>query len=487
MKSVYVVIKSVLQKLSPAQALLIGALSLFIAQTLPRLLSYGVFFDGLTYSSLARNLAEGKGSFWNLYYTDTLYPRFIEHPPLAFFPQSLVFKVLGDAFFIETIYGFILGIVSLWILHAIWQQLQRKDIKLSGSFSPVLMFGLYPIVSWVYANNMIENTLTLFILLSSYFFIRAMLELRSSSKVLLLIAGSLFLFAAALCKGPVALFPLVIPFVWYLVYHDERLHRTIVFTLFIIIMLGVFALICILPFREAVQFFTDYFQNQVMRSLSGQREVADSKFIIFKRFFFESLVSVGVAMVILLSVRKPLRVRKNKTLLFCFLIALSGSLPFGLIPKQMGWYLIPSLPFYAMALAALFSEPFTKLEEILAVKEKLKKGIVLAAVLLLTFSTVLMVTEYKKVRKEKDFFKDLVVDRFPFEERSIISTYPAELYEKWSMIANLQRTFKVSVSKELGCRYLITTADYEKDSLLNTQYRKIHPKRNSYFSVFEKK
>ena len=55
-----------------------------------------MFFDGITFASIARNLAEGRGRFWEPSYTATIYPAFYEHPPLGFWLQSLWFRALGD-------------------------------------------------------------------------------------------------------------------------------------------------------------------------------------------------------------------------------------------------------------------------------------------------------------------------------------------------------------------------------------------------------
>src|SRR4051812_22549428 len=67
-----------------------------VAAIMPRLAQRGMFVDGLTYASIARNLAEGRGSFWSPSYTATIYPEFHEHPPLGLWLQSLWFRVLGD-------------------------------------------------------------------------------------------------------------------------------------------------------------------------------------------------------------------------------------------------------------------------------------------------------------------------------------------------------------------------------------------------------
>lgn len=49
--------------------------------------------DGLFYSSIARNLSNGVGTFWQTHFSNTLFPRFYEHPPLALGIQSLFLKL----------------------------------------------------------------------------------------------------------------------------------------------------------------------------------------------------------------------------------------------------------------------------------------------------------------------------------------------------------------------------------------------------------
>src|SRR5262245_12228702 len=67
-----------------------------VAAFVPRVAHRGMFVDGVTYASVARNLAEGRGRFWAPSYTATLYPEFYEHPPLGFWLQSRWFRLLGD-------------------------------------------------------------------------------------------------------------------------------------------------------------------------------------------------------------------------------------------------------------------------------------------------------------------------------------------------------------------------------------------------------
>src|SRR3954466_8114656 len=95
----------------------------FLAATVPRLAHRGMFVDGVTYASIARNLAEGRGTFWDLSYTATLYPHFREHPPLGFWLQSLWFRVLGDHLFVERVYAITVAAVTAVLIAAVWRRL----------------------------------------------------------------------------------------------------------------------------------------------------------------------------------------------------------------------------------------------------------------------------------------------------------------------------------------------------------------------------
>src|ERR1017187_2224795 len=79
---------------------------------LGRLIPEGMFVDGLVYSSIARNLAIGKGTFWHLYY----YSPFTDHPPFGIAMESLLFMVIGDHYFTEKIFCLIIWLFTIWIM-----------------------------------------------------------------------------------------------------------------------------------------------------------------------------------------------------------------------------------------------------------------------------------------------------------------------------------------------------------------------------------
>src|SRR5207247_6982650 len=95
-----------------------------LAALVPRLAHRGMFLDGVTYASIARNLAQGRGRFWAPHYTDTIYPAFHEHPPLAFWLQSLWFQAFGDHWFVERAYSATAAALIALFIIVTWRAVQ---------------------------------------------------------------------------------------------------------------------------------------------------------------------------------------------------------------------------------------------------------------------------------------------------------------------------------------------------------------------------
>ena len=134
----------------------------------PALFSDGMFMDGLLYSAISKNLSNNIGSFWDLHLTETLFPHFHEHPPLAFGIQSLFFDVLGENLYTERFYSLLTFFITGLIIVLIWKKITKKDYH-SIAWLPLLFWITIPIVTWSAANNMLENTMMIFTSLSVLF------------------------------------------------------------------------------------------------------------------------------------------------------------------------------------------------------------------------------------------------------------------------------------------------------------------------------
>src|SRR6185295_5559267 len=148
---------------APFYLLVGGAFALL---TISRNAQRGMFLDGVTYASIARNLAAGRGRFWEPFYTATIYPAFHEHPPLAFWLQSLWFRVLGDHWFVERAYCAAAAVLVAWLIAVTWRAVQDVDDvdqRVDTAWLPIALWMLAPVVSWTIVANLLETTVCVFV------------------------------------------------------------------------------------------------------------------------------------------------------------------------------------------------------------------------------------------------------------------------------------------------------------------------------------
>jgi 4-amino-4-deoxy-L-arabinose transferase-like glycosyltransferase len=460
------------------RALLLLAVSIYCLLVLPRLLSYGMFLDGIVYASIARNMAENYGSFWRPYYTATVAPVFSDQPPLGFWLQSWAYRLFGNGVYIETLWGFMAGVLILVGLGCVWRCNTPQGGTLAGPWFPILLFVIIPMTSWILSNNMLENTMTVFIMASVY---ACLLSLKSPKKSLFLFYGllsGLSTFLAFLVKGPVALFTMTIPFLPR-IKKEENLAKTIVKKFYVIFIFLLLFTAMLLTNENSRYFFSQYVEKQVFASLSGKREIQSSRLNIVYTICCDiivPLVFAGLFAVIMYRLRKATRISINYRLLLYYLcIALVGSLPILISPKQMRWYAFPSLPFYALASATVFNDVAIALEELIDENKKLYKKILIFSATIFFFSVLLMVAGKNYVGRHKYFHNDFSIQPLNIEEREMISVYPENIETEWSLVANMQRQFKASLTKDYGSNYLLSTTEYKNFPYIASTYRFIHP------------
>ena len=73
---------------SKRTALLLLVAATFCAIEMPKVLVLGKNADGVEYAAIARNMAEGRGTFWKPYLSDHHWPVHYEQPPLIYGIQA---------------------------------------------------------------------------------------------------------------------------------------------------------------------------------------------------------------------------------------------------------------------------------------------------------------------------------------------------------------------------------------------------------------
>ncbi len=319
---------------------------LFFILSTAHLFTPGQFMDGATYAAVSRNLAQGLGSTWDLWYTPELYARFVEHPPLHFWVQSSLFHLWGDQWWVEDIYA-----ILIWLLTALgidrlgrWSGLSQRAIQWS-----LLLWTAIPIVTWTYGNNLLETTLSASMVWASATMIYG---LRRNQWGYLFLGG-LWIAAGALTKGPVALFPLAVPFWWHIA--GNTLHapiRRIALDSTTVLAGLLLPWLILWNLSEPHAYLSAYWSKQVVHSLEAIQTVS-SRWYILGSFAMQMLIPAIIA----LGVRRfrplsegPWRL-SPRSIAFAF-IALSAVLPIMISLKQRDFYAVPAYPFAALALAS---------------------------------------------------------------------------------------------------------------------------------------
>ena len=470
--------------------LLLLAVSVYCLLVLPRMLTSGMFVDGVTYASIARNMAENDGSFWRPYYTATVYPTFYEHPPLGFWLQSWAYRLCGDSVYVEAWWGCLAGVLILVGLGSVWRYTSPQGYPLAGTWFPILLFVMIPMTSWILSNNMLENTMTVFIMASVC---ASLLSLKSSKKSLSIFYGLLSgfnTFLAFLVKGPVSLFTIIIPLV-AIIKKEEILKKICLTNICILFAFLLSIAIVLVNNDDALYALRQYVNEQIIASIHGTRDVSRSPFNVLYAIFREMLVPVIAAGLLtgVMARRKQIAMCSiHYRLLFYYLcIALIGSLPLLISSKQMRWYVFPSLPFYTLAIAVAFNDIGLSLEKLLNQHKNICKNIRNFSLCLLIVALIFMFLGKNYPGRDKDFHHDFSMQPLHIEEREMISVSPEDLARRWSLVANMQRKFKASLVKDFGHTYLLTTTAYEHTEDISSMYTLLHPPHPQKYLLFRLK
>jgi 4-amino-4-deoxy-L-arabinose transferase-like glycosyltransferase len=414
-------------------------LAFFLFQLLPWLVKQGMFLDGLTYSAISRNLAMELGSAWSPHYTLTFHPQFYEHPPLVFILQSWFFRLLGDGLYVERIFTFLTAVFCAWGIYKTWALFEDKE-KSSFAWLPIFFWISIPAIAFSFRNNMLDNVVSVFSLFAVYFISRAMRE----KKYYLSLIGAIFILGAFFSKGPVGLFPLILPVLYILSFKVENKGKIMMHfallnaTLF----LGIFLLFHFIP--ESKENLVQYFNQQLLPAIKGEREIKTSNRLFILGQVFTSL-AVPLLLILLIALFKhrslTIRPHERQKSLYFFLIALSASLPLVVTLKQSRVYLLPSLPFYVMALSYFF---LPTLKDLLLNKRLLvRKYLKIVQLSFLVLLVAYTIFSFQRYDRDENLIEDVKTLTQIIPEGSIISTQGH--CDDWVLIAYLSRYGNISL------------------------------------------
>lgn len=431
-------------------------LAILALLTFPRALKLGMFLDGVTFASIARNFAEGKGTLWNLHYTE-MFPDVHDQLPLGFWLQSWIYRLFGDHLLLDSLWSVGMGFIIVLLLIPIWRMTSRGNEGMDvGAWWPAFLFLLSPIVGRALTHNLLEFTMTVFVLAASSM---ALFGLTRNSLLAQLgcgIASGLLLICAALTKGPPGVYPLILPLIAAIFLpHVFRWRQALKSTLLITATLVGGIAIIYFADTEARNFFHAFYEYQIVTRLGVRVPGTRAWWWMLYKSTPELAVPLAVGVLGAFLTRSSLQIIKNRRFWFFLAFAFSGSLPILLSSLQYGRYLLPSLPFFALAFGALFQSVGIRVEQFLQqcrIWSWCLMGVTITG-LILAFS--LMIANTGKVRRAKVFHSDLTRQNLQLEKWALISVCPTDLAYSWELVANMQRVYGASLMPREGEPFLL--------------------------------
>jgi 4-amino-4-deoxy-L-arabinose transferase-like glycosyltransferase len=422
--------------------------AVLIALILPTLLQDGMFMDGLLYSCVAKNMADGLGSFWFPHFSKTYLTFFDQQPPLGFFIQSLFFKLFGSSIYVERGYCFLTAVITSCLIVILWRMIFKNEAELKKSgWLPVLFWISIPVCFWAYSNGVMENTMSLFDLGAVIFIIR-FFETRFLP---LIIVAGIFIFFASLTKGIQGMFPLVSIFAGWVAYRSFSFGKMILYSLLLLFVPFAIYFI-VLKNDSAFQSLSTYLHNRVLNSIQNVVEV-ESRFYLIYRLCMELIPMTAMAIIVILIKGK----RKNEEpaipffkdhLLFFLMIGIAGSFPLIVTLEQRGFYLVNSFPYFALAVASVAVPYVSLLLEKINLFSRSFKIFRIVSVLLFAGAVAFSFLQVGKTSRDKDTIHDVHVIGTVVPHGGIVGSY-YQLFSQWSFQEYLVRHYYICLDSKI--------------------------------------
>ncbi|UCD77629.1 MAG: glycosyltransferase family 39 protein [Desulfobacterales bacterium] len=472
-----------ISRISSKKILLLFSLTLYFLLSGYKLLRLGIHGDGTEYASVARNLADGVGTFWKPYLDDMIHPVFHEHPPLVFWIQSIFFKIFGNGPYLEAFYGFFIGLIILFLTALLWQQI-RRDFQFHsvGSWWPMLLLVPIPIFTYILQINRIVNTWAVIAVVSTY--LAYLSTVKTGKTSFYSILTGVFIYLGFIAKGPVAFFPFAVPVLAGLTL-KAKYSKAVTVVLISLVTFTVILLATFHFFPDSVKFWQGFWQAQVIASLKSERSAARPHWHYLERWLAEMIVPFLVAGVFMIAAKVPLRrIRFNRQALFFLLVALAGSLPFVVSTRQHGRYIFHTYPFFVLSLAFATENIAAQIESILTNKRKIRFAAGLITVVFFVIAVTSMFYRKNHIARRQPFFHDFYLQNIQLPERITVSACPGDMILGDWLFADMQRFYRVSLTPKMGNEFLIIAKN--ANCTVPEGYQKVHQQPTIKYVLYKR-
>ncbi len=359
--------------------------------------------------------------------------------------------------YVPKIYNLMVLMLTILVMRSIWIKMDERNKTID--WWPFILWFCCSVVFNTYRNTMLENTLSLFTLIS----IRLLLQVVSHHKkiFLFLALSSGFVFLGFLTKGFVALFPLGFVMV-YAVLFKLSFKKVMIYSVLLFIGFGICYYLFITMQPAAQPYFNYYYNQHVIKAVSGNEAITG-----MGRYFLMGQLLLELSPFILLSFiaiglnkRYGLKVN-HRMILLLLLVGISASFPMFISPKQRTYYLIPSMPYFILGFAML-AQPLV-IYFISRAKSSKLYFILPVFFILIAIGYMFIFSQ----QKEKD--ADLIADCRKLNEylpdKTVVETNE-DLAMNWRMMAYLSRMGVITPSDKLEGKYvLVRKGDFPGDKI----------------------
>lgn len=315
------------------------------------LFTTGMHSDGLVYSSIAANMAEGNCTLWHPMFTQTYMSNFNGHPPLMMWMLAVWMRLFGTSMLAAKLYSLAVMAGTWALVVGIWR---RLGFEVRQGWLPLLLTLLIPSMIYSTHSNYLESTMALFVLASVW--------MALGGRWWHLGAGAM-LALAALVKGPTGLYPLALPLlVWATGVRREGFGKMLCHTALMVVGLAV-PLALLMLWGEAREYLFEYVrqQSQSATGFAGGSRLRVLVVLAEQLAILVAVVAVAMLVAHLCKFAHPWRPASQhwRTAAMLLLLALCGSLPMMVTTKQFPHYLMAVYPVAALAAGALL-EPLVR-------------------------------------------------------------------------------------------------------------------------------
>lgn len=421
-----------MQRQTSLYFIVVGAFLLFISGNF---LSEGLSHVGMDNAVVAQRMSEGFEDFWLPSLSAPGNPDRSNYMPLGYWIESVWYRIFGSSSFMaEKIYSvltyFIIAALMIWI----WTLLgQSRRV----GWLPLMCWITIPLVSWSATNNLLESTMTMFVLLSVVFLLKAgrasfisqtRLALGKKtgpyrlSRTAWVVLAALMMELAFLVKGFAGLFPIFFPFLYWIIVRRERILFPVFSTGVILVIWMVTIFVAILVSPDIYHHLYNYLHHQLIGGVLHVQTVTSHFYILYVLLLqgFIPLMLTAIICIIRLKSRPFYRylffwrhtkkltaeqIERSRLGWFFLAVGVSGILPIMLGLKQQDFYIVPTLPFFAIAMACLL---YNLIEDWLERINKTAKRVLAAmAVILFGSGLLLNINSLNKINSNQVLLNDM--------------------------------------------------------------------------------